>query len=324
MALLGSLTSGVSGMQTFITGMEVIGNNIANVTTIGYKGARLHQSDTFVNTLRHASGGGEGSASQSGMQVGTGVATGSVSNNFEQGALNPTGVATDLGISGAGFFRVRDPGTNQEFVTRAGDFRIDPSGYLVTQQGFRVQGMTGGTISFTATEDADGKVVFTESGRTNPGAIGDIRINHDLSSSVTNSTSLSDAEVRAMAPGMNSFGFDRYGNVTLFLSNGDSYAVGRVLLQDFRDPSALMKEGNNLFSGFHAAGPNGGLALTGANNTPGQNGLGRIEEKTIEMSNVDLTDQFANMITTQRGFQASSRVVSVSDEILQEIVNLKR
>lgn len=324
MALLGSMNSGVSGMQTFITGMEVIGNNIANVATTGFKAGRLHYSDSFVNTLRDAGGGGEQGGAQASVQLGTGVTTSSVSSRFGQGSLTPTGVSTDLGVAGGGFFRVRDPNTNAEFVTRAGDFRVDEEGFLVTQQGLRVQGMIGGQISFTATEDADGKVIFTESGKTPPAGVGDIRINHELSGAVQNNTSLSDADVLARAPAMNTFGVDRFGNVNLYLSSGEVYSTGRVLLQEFRDPAALKKEGHNLFSGLDAAGPNGGLALNGANHSPGQNGLGRIEAGTLEMSNVDLTDEFAQMITTQRAFQASSRVVSVSDDILQEIVNLKR
>lgn len=318
------MTSGVSGMQTFITGMEVIGNNIANVATTGFKSGRLHYSDNFVNTLRDASSGGENGGGQPSIQVGSGVKTGGISNSFGQGALTPTGGGTDLGIAGGGFFRVRDANSNAEFVTRAGDFRFDEQGYLVTQQGLRVQGLTGGEISFVATEDADGRITFTESGRNAPSTVGDIRIDHLLSSSIQNNTSLSDADVRAQAPALNGFGIDRFGNVNLHLTSGETYSAGRVLLQDFRDPSALKKEGHNLYGGLDLAGPNGGLALNGALHSPGQNGLGRIEAGTLEMSNVDLTDEFASMITTQRAFQASSRVVSVSDDILQEIVNLKR
>jgi len=66
------------------------------------------------------------------------------------------------------------------------------------------------------------------------------------------------------------------------------------------------------------------VALSAANNGPGENGLGTIESGTLELSNVDLTEQFANMITTQRSFQASARLVTVSDSVLDDIVNLKR
>jgi flagellar hook protein FlgE len=90
-----------------------------------------------------------------------------------------------------------------------------------------------------------------------------------------------------------------------------------------------VKEGNNLYSGLIAAGPigaaTGTTALQAGNvNAPGKNGLGVIQSGTVELSNVDLTDQFANLITTQRSFQAGSRLVTVSDTVLEDIVNLKR
>lgn len=96
------------------------------------------------------------------------------------------------------------------------------------------------------------------------------------------------------------------------------------MLQNFSDPGALTREGSNLFSGFSAAGPIGGIGLTAANNSPGSNGLGRIQSGTLELSNVDLSAEFADLITTQRAFQAASRVITVSDTVLDDVVNLKR
>jgi flagellar hook protein FlgE len=84
-----------------------------------------------------------------------------------------------------------------------------------------------------------------------------------------------------------------------------------------------MKEGNNLYSGLIAAGPAGGSVLAG-NNDPDTNGLGTILSGTLEQSNVDLTQQFSDLITTQRSFQAGSRLITVSDTVLEDIVNLKR
>jgi len=102
-------------------------------------------------------------------------------------------------------------------------------------------------------------------------------------------------------------------------------ATNQILLQNFNDPSALVKEGNNLYSGFTAAGPTSGTTtLSGADNTAGSNGLGSIQSGTLELANVDLTDEFANMITVQRSFQASSRLITVSDTVLEDVVNLKR
>lgn len=92
---------------------------------------------------------------------------------------------------------------------------------------------------------------------------------------------------------------------------------GQVLLQNFTSPTSLIKEGNNLYSGMSAAGPMGTLSATGTN------GNGTLVTRSLEMSNVDLAGEFSEMITSQRAFQASARVITTSDEILQELVNLK-
>ena len=135
-----------------------------------------------------------------------------------------------------------------------------------------------------------------------------------------------------MQPKLQSVSIDSAGNVVESYSDGSSATTNRVLLQTFSDPTALTKQGNNLYSGFEAAGPingstTGGVVLsdaTNGSNDPGNNGLGAIQSGSLELSNVDLTEQFADMITTQRSFQASSRLVTVSDTILDDIVNLKR
>jgi len=132
------------------------------------------------------------------------------------------------------------------------------------------------------------------------------------------------------APDLTNFSIDPEGMITFFLSDGSSFNKGQIKLVDFNDTSALIREGRNLFSGFGAAG----LKNTGVNGdvgdalsalqVAGREGLGRIQQGALELSNVDLTEEFAQMITTQRGFQAGSRIITVSDDILQEVVNLKR
>src|SRR5215471_2013177 len=153
MLLLESLTSGVSALRSFEKGLSVIGNNIANVLTTGFKGSDTTYSDNFSNLLQNsapslATGTGSNLPSE---QVGTGVQIASVSGDFSQGTLQPTGDPANLGVSGAGFFVVRDPINNVQYVTRAGDFRVDDQGYLVTPDGFRVQGLADGTATYDAT-----------------------------------------------------------------------------------------------------------------------------------------------------------------------------
>jgi flagellar hook protein FlgE len=117
---------------------------------------------------------------------------------------------------------------------------------------------------------------------------------------------------------------DPFGNIVVGLTNGDTFIRGQVLLQNFTNPAALTREGNNLYSGFTPAGPVGGTNMTIANNAPGANGLGRVQVGTLELSNVDLSEEFSNMIITQRSFQAGSRVITIADGMLEEVVNLKR
>ncbi len=271
-----SLNSGVSGIQQFQTKMDVIGNNIANSSTLAFKSGRADFEDTFSQTLT----GGLSSS----IQVGSGVATGSVRDLQQQGVLTRTNVPTDLGIDGDGFFYVRDPIADKTYATRAGAFDRDKDGYLVTSQGYRLQGYQDSTLT----------------------SIGDIRIDD---------TGKPDGD-----PGSYSnFSIDQQGIITVILDVSDTrFTRGQVLLQRFQNPNALVKEGNNLFSGMEEAGAL--LQLS----APKTSGLGAIIEGHLETSNVDIANEFANLITTQRGFQASARIITTTDEMLQEVMNLKR
>ena len=273
--MLRSLNSGVSALQQFQGELDVIGNNIANSNTTGFKSARVDFEDALSQTLQ---GAGPGTPT---MQVGTGVTTDQISNVFQQGTINRTGGPTDLAISGNGFFIVRNAATGDQFVTRAGDFHLDSNNFLVTADGLRVQG-------------------FNDTALT---TVGDIQID--------NVGSISAAPVAA-------FNFAPNGQINVRQTDGTQFVRGQVLMQSATNPEALLKEGNNLWSNLANAGP---LA---APSVAGTNGLGNIVASSLELSNVDLANEFSQLITTQRAFQASARIITTSDEILQELVNLKR
>jgi len=292
MSLIGTMDSGVSALRTFQKGLEVIGNNIANVNTTGFKGSSAKYSDSFSNILQASSpapSSGAGSNTPT-VGVGTGVTLAGVNTNFSQGSLSSTGNVTDLGVSGAGYFVVTNTVDSSSYATRAGDFRMDSQGYLVTQQGYRVQGLTGGTAGSA------------------PTTVGDIKLGTPPTGTQ-----------------LQSFSIDKTGNVVEFYSDGSSATTNQILMQNFNDPSALTSVGNGLFSSMISAGPvSGSVALTAADNSPGTSGLGSIQSGTLELSNVDLTQQFSDLITTQRSFQAASHLITVSDTVLEDIVNLKR
>lgn len=283
--MIRSLNAGVSGIHQFQSRLDVIGNNIANSSTIGFKAGRADFGDAFSQTLQASSGGAGGLGSLPGQQVGSGVSTTAIRNIFNQGSVNQTYVNTDLAINGEGYFMVKDPVSGNQFATRAGNFRLDDAGYMVTSDGFRLQGYSDTGLS----------------------AMGDLKVDAGEGT---------DAKVAA-------FNITATGVIEVTRSDATKFNRGQVLLQNFRDPQALLKEGNNLYSGISAAGPLGG-AESPTMGAPKTNGLGEIQSGALESSNVDLTNEFANLITTQRGFQASARIITTSDEILQEVVNLKR
>ncbi len=266
--------------------MDVIGNNIANVNTTAFKSARVDFSDSFSQTLRRP---GQGEGTSAALQVGSGVGTDAIRDIYSQGAMARTGVLTDMAIGGEGYFVVRDSISDSEYLSRNGSFRIDDTGFLVGNSGHRLQGFDSTTLN----------------------TIGDLKVD------LVGLPATSDPNATLV-----SWSVSNDGKIGINLSDGTSFVRGQVLLQNVRNPAALVKEGNSLYSGFNQAGPLGGATPTAA--APGTAGLGKIEAGTLELSNVDLANEFSSMITAQRAFQATARVISTSDEMLQELVNLKR
>ncbi len=269
-----AMDTAVSGLQQFQQDINVIGNNIANVNTTAYKDQRIDFQDTLSQAL----------GTDPSVLVGTGVTTTPVESNFAVGAVASTGVNTDMAITGNGFFVVRDPSTGTQYLTRAGDFQLDASGYLVTSQGFRVQG-------------------FSDSGLS---TMGDIKID-------TTGAPAADAGAT-----VSSFGVDATGRINVTLSDGTTFTRGQVLLQNCEDPNALVNSGDNLYSATTAAG------MLSQSVAPQTTGVGAIQSDALETSNVDLTDEMSNLITAQRAFEANSKIITTGDEILQDVVNLKR
>lgn len=137
--MMRSLYAGVSGLRNHQTRMDVIGNNIANVNTVGFKGSRVTFQDVLSQTMQGASAGNGTRGGTNPMQVGLGMGVASIDTLFTDGSFQPTGKPTDLSIQGSGFFILTD-GTNQMY-TRAGNFDFDNEGnYLVPGTGYKVAG----------------------------------------------------------------------------------------------------------------------------------------------------------------------------------------
>jgi len=278
MAYLGTLTSATSALQSFSAGLNDVGNNIANVNTTGYKSTTA----TFSNTFS-----------------GLGVQVAAQNVDLTQGALTTTGVPSNLAISGSGYFLVQTVpvnGMSKTFATRDGTFSVDPDGYFVSPQGYRLLG--NDPLNNSVSKD-----------------------NVPIQIHSTNPTGTPSTLTVA------SFAVDANGFVQLTLSDGQKAgqtSLCQVLLMKFTTPQALQSVGNNLYTNLTAAGPTSSGNLAQAINAPNTNGLGTVVGGALENSNVDLTSQFTNLITLQRSFDANAHVITTTDGIMQTIVDLKR
>jgi flagellar hook protein FlgE len=141
---VGSFSAGLSGLNANSTYLSVVGNNLANINTIGYKASTVSFADLVSQTV--------GGTSINPMQVGLGVVTGAISPVFSQGSIENSREATNVAIQGSGFFAVKQ--TTRQAYTRAGNFSFDNAGALVTPDGWRVQG-------YTQVDPATGAIVTT-------------------------------------------------------------------------------------------------------------------------------------------------------------------
>jgi flagellar hook protein FlgE len=272
--MLRSLYSGISGMRGFQTKLDVIGNNIANVNTVGYKAGRVMFKDILSQTISGITAPEEGTrGGVNAKQIGLGVSIGSIDTLHTPGSAMTTNVVTDLRIDGDGFFAV-SASEDQEvpYLTRAGNFTLDGSRQLVNGDGMFVQAAGGGNIVL-------------------------------------------DEEVTA-------FSIAQDGSIIAIGADGTSEPTGiQIGVVKVANPAALEKVGGNMYR-FNANANPDDLEIVSA--ADAEVGTGAIISGQLEMSNVDLTNEFSEMIVSQRGFQANSRIITTSDEILQEVVNLKR
>ncbi|MCG7288357.1 flagellar hook protein FlgE [Cellulomonas sp. ACRRI] len=397
--MLRSLFSGISGLRSHQTMLDVTGNNIANVNTTGFKASQIQFQDTLSQMLNAASGAQDGVGGQNPAQVGLGVQVAGITTNFTQGAAQLTGRSTDMMISGDGFFVVRQ-GT-QQYYTRAGSFDFDSTGQMVLPgdgaivQGWAadatgaidtsgqvgdikvgvgtvmpakattttpfsgnlqadaevgktktvsvkaydalgnarevelefVKGATGWTMTATdgtATYPATGSVALTFDAAGKPTfadttfALGGVTVDLTGVTGMAGVDTVAADKQDGYAAGiLESFTLGSDGTITGSFSNGLKQALGKIAMASFTNPSGLSKAGGSLFTTTVNSGdPQIGSAGTG--------GRGTMSSGSLEMSNVDLSTEFTQLIIAQRGFQANSRVITTSDEVLQELVNLKR
>jgi flagellar hook protein FlgE len=288
--MLRSLFSAISGLRANQTMLDVTGNNIANANTVGFKASNVLFQDTLSQMITAGAAPAGGQGGQNPMQIGLGVQVGGVTTNFNQGSAQVTNKATNLMISGDGFFVVNRGGEN--IFTRNGAFNFDSEGNLVTLDGDLVRGYpaaAGGTFDTTAAPANISIPDIIRETETAPGA-------NDV---------------------MRSFQIGNDGVITGVYSDGSKRPLFQIAIASFANPEGLTKVGDTSFrDGVNSGQPQLGAAGTGRR--------GELMGGSLEMSNVDLAQEFTNLIIAQRGFQATSRVITTSDQVLEELVNIKR
>ena len=405
--MLRSMYSGISGMKNFQTKLDVIGNNIANVNTYGFKKGRVTFKDTMNQMVSGASASQDNRGGKNPIQVGLGSTLATIDTIHTQSSLQTTGRSLDLAISGDGYFMVKQG--DAQFYTRAGNFYLDDNGSLVNGDGYKVQAFTlneDGTTSNQfgdvavnvnavlppvttdkisisgnlASNSVNNGTPFTQQVQVidNTGQAHRIDVhfaktgdnqwgvyvnkpvkNEDGTTDTPTTTITYNTETKKFGPvtlstpidiegidpitvqldfnqltqeagstsalvnpngntegALESFNIGSSGEINGVYSNGLVRTLGVLALAKFSNSSGLTKAGGNLFQ----ESINSGVANI---NVAGE-GRGSIAAGTLEMSNVDLSEEFTEMISAQRGFQANTRIITTSDEILQELVNLKR
>jgi flagellar hook protein FlgE len=391
--MLRSLFSGISGLRAHQQMMDVTGNNIANVNTVGFKTSQASFQDTLSQMVQAAGAPQGGNGGTNPAQVGLGVRLAGINTNFTQGPAQVTGRSTDLMIQGDGFFVVRDGG--EQLFSRAGAFDFDGSGRMTTSGGAVVQGWTadpngvintnsaagdiglpigallqpkattqarfGGNVpsdaavgakittsmtvydalgaesSLTVTLDkttatdwalsVNGAPTGTTAtfdpttGKLTAGGstvVGGITVDVSGLTSYAGSSTVNPLSQNGAAMGsLEGFSISQDGTLVGVFSNGLKQPLAQIAMANFANPPGLEKVGGSMFR----TTVNSGEIQLG---TAGTGGRGMLQSNMLEGSNVDLAQEFTNLVIAQRGFQANSRVITTSDELLQELVNLKR
>lgn len=331
--MLRAMDSAVSGLRAHQNKLDVIGHNIANVNTYGFKAQKYTFKDTMYQTSTASTNGTATAGGVNAAQYGYGALMGTISMDMTastpsyQGGFNAT-------IDGDGFFITNsqkldnvtvsgkaDEGvlkTNDFGFTRVGQFSVDSEGYVVDGNGNFVYGFRVGT---------DGKKVDT-------GAMKPLRVptaysqTVDAAGNTTANVTIGDDVGKALEA--ISVQINKAGDVEISLKypytkadgtvedRTSTITIGTVAIATFQNQDGLTKDG----SGYYVSTPSDNTGTCSAG-IPGD-GRASLMPGYLEASNTDMATEFSEMIMTQRGFQANSKIITVSDEILAELVNMKR
>ena len=289
----------ISGLDANQAMLNSTANDLANVNTIGYKGASVTFADSLTQVLRGASGPTSSNGGSNVVQIGLGVQVNATENQMTEGSFQTTNNPLDIAIEGSGFLRV-GPGTppaKEPFTsglpakfeyTRAGNMTTNTQGFLTTQAGEYVIGRNA------VAKEEGGNTTYT------PGK--------------------EDSYIM-IPPGSANVSIGQDGSVTYTNTNPESknfeqrVTAGYLSLATFANEAGLERLGGSLWGQT----ANSGVPIVGTPNTPG---FGATIGGELEMSNVDLATEMTNMITAERGYQANSRTITTADTMLETLVSM--
>ena len=423
--MTGAMYAAIGGLKSHMSKLNVIGNNVANVNTYGYKAQRMTFKESIYTTSKSGSNGGVTMGGNNPSQIGYGCSVGSIDLNMSPSTYAPTGVGLDCMLTGEGFFMMGDKleftkdedgkitGSNairsgndvsSLDLTRVGDFWVDPDGYICNRDnkvlyGFaRVQNPNykpGATEQEIEQAKKDGKDITSETIistelvplRVTLAAAAPTKDNggfddkgearwkegdpvypylsaekggYNIYASPSDETDGTGGAGKSRLPVAENTAENRVsdvlpiqlksmqvgpdGSITGIAPNGDTVVIGYAAVATVDSPDGVTHMDGRYYKAMGGAGNVRvsclGLDLTG---TGGVAYLGNqsaddavandailVEKKTqiknggLEASSTDVANEFAEMITTQRGYQANTRIVTVTDQMLEELVNMKR
>jgi len=418
-SMTGAMYAAIGGLKSHMSKLNVIGHNIANCNTYGYKSQRMTFRESMYSTLTAGSGGGELAGGVNPSQIGYGAQVGCIDLNMSTSTFAASGIDLDVMINGEGFFLVGDKdaiSADQLSLTRVGDFGVDPQGYLVDGDGRVVFGFAtvqnpnydptakepaenatpeqkaeyekkknptiistqlvplrlpaaaeaptltngGYPAGTTNTESAtpnwlEGDAVYdvlgpvTDNKRTNinvkPGDGPNVADN-DPNGATKSQQAVNKDDLRV---GLQGIKIDPKTGLVTGVNNktGGTVSIGCIAIATVDNPSGVTHDSGPYYKAMEGAGDIHLNALGGTLNgkylnnqeitgtgdaqvTPpysdsiGTGGKTVLQTGGLEASSTDIATEFSEMITTQRGYQANTRIITVTDSMLEELVNMKR
>ncbi|MBQ9413379.1 MAG: flagellar hook-basal body complex protein [Oscillospiraceae bacterium] len=387
--MTGAMYAAVAGLRAHMSAMNVIGNNISNVNTTGYKATRYTFSEALYTTVRNGSNGNRQVGGTNPAQVGYGASVGTIDLDMSTKNYTPTGRGLDCMIDGDGFFLLGNDKTNQGIteqsalsgmtLSRLGNLEFDANGYLVDGNGSLVYGFLRNTSTdeFIAAsgdpnlnpedvqEEQMTQPILTpirypmcyvhalggEDGAENVATrmVTDILWPYaDANGQIVDRTAPAEgeveegAEISRLQP--NSVIIDQTGQITAMTKDEKLIVIGLIAIGTVDNPNGVTHVDGRYYQALGGAGRvhvstvGGGLQYDPSAQEEGGGGEENVTSNImvessgdtkiipggLESSGTDLSDEITNLILLQRGYQANTRIVTVTDTMLEELINMKR